>query len=291
MSGFLAVVRHGNTTAEDMDDPMEHLRSPFLWIVLVQIFYALSTAPIRSSLAAALLPLTLKSPNPFNKYILKGVIAATCITSIVTVIAVCTQAKPLELLWNHDHSTGEMKAHLDIHWFNFFIATVSIILDLIIAYMPYRLLWGPLMTKTYKEKLSLCILLAFGTCGCLAALAALNLSFKYHHPTTANVLRGRSKMSVSHILELAFGMIGGSLSALVPIPQMIKAARQKKRDRRSTAESALEMAPPVKAVPVPVQTEATEATLTTQGSGLEVKTSGPGQAGQDPDAITPVVAQ
>lgn len=180
-----------------------------MWFVMVQIFYAVATAPIRSSIAAALLRFT--STNRTHTFVLRSIIVITCLTSVITIVGVVTQAHPLDSIWDAAHAKGPLSA-LEVHWFSYFIAVMSIILDLAIASMPILVLWETTLQRSVK--VSLAALLALGALTCFATIAALVFLVLY---SDEEGLNGRGALALCHVVELGVGMIAGSAAAIKPL--------------------------------------------------------------------------
>jgi hypothetical protein len=206
MMGILSLPS-SHPSSEPKPVHIEHLARVTLWVVIVQISYAISTAPIRSSVAAGLLRFTRGQEE--YKFILKAVIAASCITAVVTTIGATTQAMPLKGLWTVDSRTGWPSSFLEAEWYTYLIYAVSIVLDATIAVVSYRLLWTT--SLEFKKKLSIATLLALGAVASLSTIAALVLSILRQEEIG---LGGRVGLNMIMVAELGIGIIAGSAAAL-----------------------------------------------------------------------------
>jgi hypothetical protein len=183
----------------------------------VQIFYAVSTAPIRSSLAAALLRFTQTQQK--SRHILYFIIFITNSAAIVAFVGSITQARPLASLWESHlwelQTSINQLGVLPIQWFSYMMVAVSIILDFTIAVMPAVILWHVRLARNVKR--SLAILLALGASASMATMAALIFMMKYRVTRFPHPVGGRVELTLCYILELGIGIIAGSVVAVKPL--------------------------------------------------------------------------
>lgn len=178
-----------------------------VWIVVVQICYAISTAPIRSSIAAGLLRFSHGRPGYTS--VLHLVMAISCITAIVTVIGATTQAIPLDEIWQIDPQTGILKYPLRTQWYSVLIYIVSVFLDAAIAIVSYQILWTT--TLSFKTKLSIATLLGLGALAAISTLSSLILTIIFQEVVG---VKGRAGLNITMIAELGVGITAGSAAAL-----------------------------------------------------------------------------
>ena len=95
------------------------------WFVALQASYAISIAPIRASIAAALLRFTTASTR--LKHLLWAVIGFSFLSSSIAFVGVVTQVKPLSAMWTVQEDL--LILSLEVHWFAYFIAAKSVVLD------------------------------------------------------------------------------------------------------------------------------------------------------------------
>ena len=101
------------------------------WFMFFQLFYVLSTVPIKASICVALLRIT---TSRAVRYILYTVIALATIACIVTDIAVLTWCRPVAATW--DPSAGTCADASVITNVSYFISAVSILTDWTCAILP-----------------------------------------------------------------------------------------------------------------------------------------------------------
>lgn len=134
-----------------------------------QLFYVLSTVPIKSSICVAMLRITTRK---IYRWILYTVIALATIACIVTDIAVLAWCKPVSATW--DPSAGKCAPASVITNVSYFISAVSILTDWTCAILPAFILWD--VQLRWRIKASVAVVLGLGVLYVTNSLAHLVLS-------------------------------------------------------------------------------------------------------------------
>jgi hypothetical protein len=196
---------------------------------MVQLWYAVSSAPIKSSICAFLLRFT-TSKRLLGRMIHLVILLAS-LTAFITTTGVLTQAQPYALyeIWS-DHSP----VPLQIRWFSYFIAGMSIVLDAIIAFLPFIITWG--LKLPANIGVGLVAIMALGSLGFLSTSLGLALTIQYQGKQN---IPGRARLGICMIFELGVAVFAGSIDALKPLFQM-----NHKQDAKSPGSKKVEQKKP-----------------------------------------------
>ncbi|KAI1336618.1 hypothetical protein F5Y15DRAFT_418691 [Xylariaceae sp. FL0016] len=187
-----------------------------MWLLFSQVFYALSTAPIKASICITLCRIPSK---PVFRRILYAVIVLSTIAALVVDIALLSWCEPVSATW--DTSTGSCKDESIIIGVSYFISAISILTDWTCAVLPAFILWDvPLRTGA---KASVAVILGLGVVASSATFVRLNYILAYTDPE--NYLRNVAFIAIWSVTELGLGIIAPSLGTLRPLLKDIRFVR------------------------------------------------------------------
>ncbi|KAK6063098.1 cation-transporting atpase 4 [Seiridium cupressi] len=182
------------------------------WFLFAQLFYVLSTVPIKAAICVALLRITTRK---LYRWILYGVVALASVACIVTDVVLLTWCKPVSATW--DSSTGTCGNADVITNVSYFISACSVITDWTCAILPAFILWE--VQLKWKVKLSVAIILGVGVIASSATLVRLRYLLHYSDPD--NYLYSIADIAIWSVVESGIGIIAGSAPALRPLLKYI----------------------------------------------------------------------
>ncbi|ETS82339.1 hypothetical protein PFICI_04215 [Pestalotiopsis fici W106-1] len=195
----------------------EHLDSYYLmqgkkWFLFAQLFYVLSTVPIKAAICVSLLRITTRN---LYRWILYGVIGLASIACVVTDITLLTWCQPVSATW--DSSTGKCADASIVTNISYFISACSVVTDWTCAILPAFILWEVQLKP--KVKVSVAIVLGVGVIASSATLVRLRYLLHYSDPD--NYLYSVADIAIWSVVESGIGIIAGSAPALRPLLKYI----------------------------------------------------------------------
>ncbi|KAI1839378.1 hypothetical protein JX266_014411, partial [Neoarthrinium moseri] len=178
------------------------------WFMFFQIFYVLSTVPIKSSICVALIRITTRK---LYKWILYGIIFFTIISCLVTDIAVLSWCQPIPATW--DPSAGSCADKSVIINVSYFILVISILTDWVCAILPAFILWN--VQLRYRVKLSVAIVLGLGFIASTATI--VRIRYLVYYSIAEDNLYNIANIATWSIVESGLGIIAGSMATLRPL--------------------------------------------------------------------------
>ncbi|VUC29495.1 unnamed protein product [Clonostachys rosea] len=179
-----------------------------MWFMFFQLFYVLSTVPIKASICIALLRIT---NQKVYHYIIYAVIILSTIAAVVTDIAVLAWCKPVSATW--DPSLGSCADPSLITNVSYYISATSILTDWTTAILPAVILWDVQLHT--RVKVPVMILLGFGFVASTATLVRLRYLLAYN--ATEAYLLNIAHIAIWSITESGLGLVAGSMATLRPL--------------------------------------------------------------------------
>lgn len=199
-----------------------------MWFMLFQLFYVLSTVPIKASICVALIRVT---PRKLYRWILYTVMALTAVAAVVTDVAVLAWCKPVAATW--DPSAGKCAAGSVITNVSYFISAVSILTDWTCAILPAIILWD--VQLQFRIKLPVMIILGLGFVASAATLVRLRYLVVYNRPD--KYLLNVAHIAIWSIAESGLGLIAGSMATLRPLLKYMPCLGSVSPSRRAMSQS------------------------------------------------------
>ncbi|KAI1869656.1 uncharacterized protein JN550_005637 [Neoarthrinium moseri] len=209
-STILAVLNGVGTRDQYLTD--DDLQEGKKWFMFFQIFYVLSTVPIKSSICVALIRITTRK---LFKWILYGIIFFTIVGCLVTDIAVLSWCQPISATW--DPSAGSCADKSVIINVSYFISVISILTDWVCAILPAFILWN--VQLRYRVKLSVAIVLGLGFVASTATI--VRIRYLVYYSISEDYLYNIANIAIWSIVESGLGIVAGSMATLRPLLKYI----------------------------------------------------------------------
>lgn len=172
-----------------------------IWMML----YVISLVLIKSSICMTML--RIGSPIKVLRvcvYVLLGLSVATFVATFVGILCLC---RPVEANWNTalvlegKATCSTMDAMIGLSYFS---TASSIATDLACAVLPGLIVWNMQLPK--KTKISVCVLLSFGSMACISTMIRTPYIRYYRNPTDNLVCKWFPTFLTKVLLELTIGL-------------------------------------------------------------------------------------
>ncbi|PGH11554.1 hypothetical protein AJ79_04812 [Helicocarpus griseus UAMH5409] len=200
----------GGYSSADISFETNMLGTKFYFVA--QVFYSMSTIPIKCSIAATLLRIA--GTRKHFRYILYGIIGLAVASGIITTIAIINVCKPPAALWKEVDGVCDNTLNANI---GFFLSASGIVTDWTLAILPAWLLWDVRLKR--RIKVTVAFILALGAFASCATIVRLRYLLLYNDPQ--EFVLNSARIAVWSILELGIGIFAGSLGHLRPLLRYI----------------------------------------------------------------------
>ncbi|KAK9424291.1 hypothetical protein SUNI508_13744 [Seiridium unicorne] len=182
------------------------------WFMFFQLFYVLSTVPIKSAICVALIRIT---PRRIYHWILYGTMFFATVSCLVTDITILSWCKPISATW--DPSTGSCADQSVIVNVSYFISVISILTDWLCAILPAFILWD--IQLRFRVKVSVAVVLGLGFIASTATI--VRIGYLRYYTITEDYLYNIANIALWSIVESGIGIVAGSLATLRPLLKYI----------------------------------------------------------------------
>ncbi|KAK3110189.1 hypothetical protein LTR53_015777 [Teratosphaeriaceae sp. CCFEE 6253] len=156
--------------------------SELSWVVQIVLFCALCLVKI----SVCLLVLRIKNTRPLRRF-LYGVMALLVVTTVIPIIALCIECRPLQGFWHRE--MGQCHSP-NFRIYSIYVqAAYSVMTDLLCSLLPILIVWN--LQLALHKKVGVCVMMCMGLVATIfAAVRAASLSVKTTDTTYAYAYTG-----------------------------------------------------------------------------------------------------
>ncbi|CEO60781.1 hypothetical protein PMG11_05321 [Penicillium brasilianum] len=190
---------------------LEVYKTALLWWWLGQMLYIWASAVAKTSIALALLRLTVKRAH---RFFLWGIIGTVIVIGLLFWLVLLFDCHPISYFWNRvdPRNSGtclSVQILLDIAYL---YSALTIICDLALGILPIFLIWK--LQMNHRTKIAVGGILSLGAIASVAVI--IRLPF-LHYYADMDFLRNTYQIAIWSVIETGLGITAGSLITLRPL--------------------------------------------------------------------------